>query len=194
MLAEPDHGLARRVAVVEPGRLVEAVVDPAPEAQLVRASRPGSGSRAAAAARATSRVPHGGSTGSGRLPSRPITSDSASTPSAATLKTPGSSVERGVLERVDDVVLVHELEPRDRSRAPSAPAAGENIRVKAVSHVGAEHVGAAQHGDGHLRVLLRRTRRPPPRPRRCRARARSAAACGRRIASVKKAGSSCSEP
>ena len=49
---------------------------------------------------------------------------------------PGGVVERGVLERVDDVVLVDELKPRVEARAPSAPAAAANMRVNAVSTSG----------------------------------------------------------
>src|SRR5688500_16849601 len=90
VLAEADHRLTGRVLIGEAGCLQATVVEPAPVAQLQQHLRrqPKAGPLERGGGQTGA---HGGSTGSARLPSRPITSDRASTPSGATLKMPGRS-------------------------------------------------------------------------------------------------------
>ena len=82
-----------------------------------------------------------------------MTSDSASTPSRGDVVDARERVERGVLERVHDVVLVDELEPRVEAEHHRHQRQREHARERGVD-VGPEHVGAAQHGHRDVGVAL----------------------------------------
>ena len=67
-------------------------------------------------------------------------------PSPATLKVPATSVQRGVPEHGQQVVLVQELQPRvvaEHGRDDRQP----EVRRQRAVDVRADHVGGAEHGD-----------------------------------------------
>jgi hypothetical protein len=64
----------------------------------------------------------------------------------------GDPVDRGVLERVDDVVLVDELAAWVEAQNHRDHRQGEHAGERGL-HVGPEHVRAAQDGDVHPRLL-----------------------------------------
>ncbi len=98
-------------------------------------------------------MPHGGKTGAVRLPRTDAASLRASTPSAATLKTPGVSLKDAVLEGVDHVVLVDELDPRIEAEHHGHGGQVEHPGERGI-HVRAQDVRAAKDRDLHLGSLL----------------------------------------